>query len=497
MRSHPRGKTGRNNPCPCGSGKKHKHCCLEEHQQSPDRLWQQQHDASAQLNSKLMKFAAHRFGERVEDAWQDFNMAKVSPFLGERPPSLVHEDQIFMPYFLFHWAPDDVPADETEDARGGVVACAYRRERAYDLSPVERALLGQAMARPISFYEVLWSRPGERVGVRDILIGGEFEVAERTASQTLRQGDIVYGQMWSLAGLVTFGCTAPHCIPPGRKADLIRLRNILRATKGKPRAVTSEDLFDNADIIRAEYLSIRDSLYRPPKMCNTDGDPIAFHTLTFRVGSAQATFDALASLAQGRSQEELLENAELDEKSQIRKVNIDWIKLGRNPRIKSWDNTILGHIEIAGTSLVAEVNSAKRARRLRKEIEARLGGAVVHENTTVRTADEAVANSRASRIDAPEPREASADQILRRPEVREQLQAMVQQQTEAWVRQKIPILGGRTPLQAVRDPDGREIVESLLLEWERREERATSPAEIRADIGAIRKLLKLTSATRT
>ena len=28
MRSHPREKTGRDDPCPCGSGKKYKHCCL-------------------------------------------------------------------------------------------------------------------------------------------------------------------------------------------------------------------------------------------------------------------------------------------------------------------------------------------------------------------------------------------------------------------------------------------------------------------------------------
>ena len=29
MKSSPKEKIGRNDPCPCGSGKKHKHCCLE------------------------------------------------------------------------------------------------------------------------------------------------------------------------------------------------------------------------------------------------------------------------------------------------------------------------------------------------------------------------------------------------------------------------------------------------------------------------------------
>ena len=33
--------------------------------------------------------------------------------------------------------------------------------------------------------------------------------------------------------------------------------------------------------------------------------------------------------------------------------------------------------------------------------------------------------------------------------------------------QPIPILGNRTPMEAVKDPDGREIVESLVMQAER------------------------------
>ena len=57
---------------------------------------------------------------------------------------------------------------------------------------------------------------------------------------------------------------------------------------------------------------------------------------------------------------------------------------------------------------------------------------------------------------------------------------------------KVPALGGRTPLQAVRDPDGKEIVESLLLDWERRADEGVYQAGIRPDFGAVRKLLNLT-----
>lgn len=37
-------KTGRNDPCPCGSGKKYKHCCLEQ-DQAAERLTLRAHEA--------------------------------------------------------------------------------------------------------------------------------------------------------------------------------------------------------------------------------------------------------------------------------------------------------------------------------------------------------------------------------------------------------------------------------------------------------------------
>ena len=54
---------------------------------------------------------------------------------------------------------------------------------------------------------------------------------------------------------------------------------------------------------------------------------------------------------------------------------------------------------------------------------------------------------------------------------------------------KLPVLGGRTPLQAVNDPDGREIVQSLLIGWER--QMKSQPAGLQPDMGAVRQLLNL------
>ena len=485
MSLHARAKIGRNDPCHCGSGKKYKHCCLPGYAPSIDHVWARQHEESDRLTREITRFALRKFGDRIYEAWQDFNMCDAPKPLEDAG----EERQIFMPYLLFQWNPDGRRA--TARGQGGVVARWYMLEKSKQLTAMERMFFEQATTQPISFYEVVWNEPGERMAVWDVLIGGETEVIERSGSRNLRPGDLLFAQIWHQPELAVFGSTAPICIPPDKKIEVIELRKKLKRRIAKQnRYLTPHDLLRYADLIRATYLDIRDRLFLPPVLCNTDGDPLLFHTMTFRVESAEAAFDGLAPLAVGLSREELLDDAQLGEDGKLRKVDLDWIKEG-NRKFKTWDNTILGHIKISERVLVAEVNSECRAKRLRKEIEKRLGAGAVYQSTLAQTLEEMRKNAPQEKPEEAELREAEMEAMLRDPEMKKQLQAAMQQQVESWVHQKIPALGGRTPLEAVSDPDGKEMVEALLLDWERRDERDVSPNQIRPDIGALRRLLNL------
>jgi hypothetical protein len=436
----------------------------------------------------MLRFAERKFGDQIEEAWQDFNMTDL-PLPSDAYPG---EQQIFMPYFLFQWDPQRPRTGKGASRRRGIVTRWYELERAGKLSDMERLFLEQATTQPLSFFEVLRSVAGERIGLRDILIGTETEVVERSGSGMLQRGDIAYGQIWNLQKLSILGCTAPICIPPSWKGEVIELRKKLRKKIAKQnRDLDANDLLRHADAIRLTYLTIRDGLYTPPRFANTDGDPLVFHTLKFRIEAPERAFDALAPLALLQSKEELLENAKFGKDGRLRGVEFAWRKKG-NAKIPSWDNTTLGNIKIVRRSLIAEVNSENRAKRLRSEIEKQLGSAVKHESTTAQTAEEMLAkapkrsNARAKRGDK------FVEALLRDPEAKKQLQQIIQKQTEDWVQQKVPALGGRTPLQAVHDPDGREIVESLLLDWERSAEEGAYQAGIRPDFDAVRKMLNLT-----
>jgi len=485
MRSHPREKIGRNDPCPCGSGRKYKHCCLAS-QAAIDSVWQRQHEESARLVGEMMKFAGREFGELVLEAWKDFNMSDFPKPLDDAG----EECRLFMPYYLFQWDPERSPRSKKTYRRGLVASC-YVGQESERFTELDWLFIEQATTQPISFYEVLRSHPGRGMAVRDILTGEETEVMERTASQTACPGDIIYAQIWHEPELAVLGCSAPMCIPPKKKIEVIELRKRLRKKIGKQnRDLTANDLVRYADTIREVYLDIRDAMHAPPRFANTDGELLHFHTLTFRVGSVAFAFQALAPLAVGFSREELLEDAEWDESGELLSVAFDWLKRGSR-KMDAWKNTILGSIKISKGRLVAEVNSAERARRLRQEIEDRLGLAGTHESTVSHTLDGLREMPPPPKTAEALARQAKFDALLRDPEVKARMQATMQKDVEAWIYQKIPALGGRTPIEAVRDPDGKEAVEALLLQWERNDEKEIVPNQIRGDISALRRLLNL------
>jgi len=495
MHSHSREKTGRNDPCPCGSGKKYKHCCLASSPVSIDALehhdtpWSRQRDASDKITKDLLKIVQSEFADEIVEAWMDFNQTTESEPLEKMP----EEISIFSPYLLFEWDPEKRARRSGGKPKAGAVARSYMEKNASRLSELELLILEQAASRPVSFYEVVRSDPGRGVVLRDLLIGEEMDVEEHSGSNMMRPGDLTYGQIWILPEVATLGRLAPSMIPPDKKVQIVELRAKLRRKMAKQnRELSAADLIRYTEEIRTVYLDIRDALRRPPKLQNTDGDPFVFHTLAFRISSAQVAFDALVPLAWHITKEDLLDGAEWNDDGSLESVEIDWSKKG-NPMHKTWENTILGHLKISGRSLVVEVNSANRAKKIREEIERRLGLHVTHLSTTSRTPEEMLKESKEKKGSQPARREKAANDPPLNPEMKLQFEAMVQEEVEAWIHTKIPALGGRTPLEAVTDPDGKEIVEGLLLGWERSYEgdKELGSGTIRPDFNAVRRLLGL------
>jgi hypothetical protein len=479
---------GRNDPCPCGSGRKYKKCCLAAAADSGDAVYERLRRCEGAVVDKLARFARRAYGETA-----------LSEAAAEFQPDLTGTDeepdsQVFIPWFVFDWVP------AIRDTARGVTASAapslmdaYLRAEGRALSDMERAFVEAVREEPFSFYEILEADPGNGVRVRDILREVERHVTERAASGILQEGDVVYGRVATLSGLSIFEGIGSVALRPSRKAEILELRRELRGEAG---TISTQTLREASQALRDTYHGLRRrELNRSlPMLQNTDGDPLQFCTLAYRVPSAEAAFMALRPLALGRTEEELLHGAEHDAEGRLHKIDFSWLKRG-NKKHPTWENTVLGRLVIEGDRLTIEVNSAGRARKIQAEVRKRLGGGAVILKTETRSLEEAMAESKREEA-TPEGRRRRREEgaFQRRPDVQEIMQKQSDAHWEAWIHMKVPALGNRTPAEAVGDPDGREMVEALLTEFDRYDSKKR-PGQPRVDIPGLRRRLGLPTPT--
>jgi SEC-C motif-containing protein len=460
-------KLGRNDPCPCGSGKKYKHCCLNagtDPAAAPtDLTWRRMRGLLDGFPTEMLRFTKQAYGpSAVHEAWDEFTGFETLEFDPNTPLM-----ELFMPWFFHCWAPDPVATEVVDKSLHGVIPTkAYLATKGPQLDSLLRRYLESVLTAPFTFFEVLACNPGTGMSLRDIMTTEEHSVTERGASQGMEAGDLLFGQLASVDRLTMLEASNGFAIPPMEKASIIELRT--RIASAHP-AITHQVLRDRDIEFLDLFHEIADRLFNPrlPILQNTDGEPLSPHKLVFDLEAPpQAAFDALKHLALDEPDEDLLADATRDSESTLTGVRFGWKKRG-NKKHAGWDNTVLGWIEIEHARLIAEVNSKARADAIRKKIEKALGAGVRYRASEIQSLDGMLADRRAAGGARGGAAFEESERLAQLPEVREKISEMMAAHWEHWVSQPLPILGNRTPMDAVKDPDGREIVESLVIQAER------------------------------
>lgn len=458
-------KIGRNAPCPCGSGKKYKKCCLNKDKKPVDLLWRRLGDAHDRLADDLAEYMQTSLDELILPvAMDEFMLWPEEEELGER---MAGHEPFFFPWLFFNWVYDpddpdidiDIPANRT-------IAEMYAEKRGKHLDSLQRQLIDATTRQPFSFHEVVSCKPGQGYRLRDILTGTETDVMEKMGSENARPGSMMIArivQVEHVAMLVGCGTTV---IPPGMKPRIIDLRRMIESEND---LVSSEVLRAYDFEIRDLYLEIHQHLNAPLQLQNTDGDPLLYHTLYYDIDDPEKAFEELSGLSVMDTPAEIRETATLGKEGQIVEVEIPWSRRGykKNRALKS---TLLGRLMIQGTALSVEVNSESRARVIRKEIKKRLGRRARYKTTKIQSPEAMMENATSDDVDG-SGEGMDHDELMQLPEVRQHIEDMLKAHWEDWVDDKIPALGGRTPREAVKTSDGRESVEALLLDAERHEMR--------------------------
>ncbi len=458
-------KPGRNDPCPCGSGKKYKQCCLavEQTQANPpeELAWRRIRRELEGHPTRMLRFMTQLYGpEAVDEAWEEFTLwdEAETPFDPDTP-----HIPVFMPWMFHHWAPNPDETGVADSALHGIPPTrAYLESKGSRLSTVAREYLQSCLVQPFSFYEVTHCIPGQGFTLRNLLTGQSHEVLERSASQSLQVHDALFGQLACAQGITLLEATSPVVIPPDDKIAIIHLRKRMRAAEDQTDTDDQDAIVQMWDIeMRELYLDLSHRLLYPqlPQLQNSDGEMFEFHKLVFGIDSPMDVFGLLEdSDAQALGLHLLHETVEHTANGKLRRARFDWLG---NDASESGSHTVMGTLQIDDGKLIGEVNSRERADALTDIIGQILGTHASFRLDEVSTVEQALADRK------PETSHATERGQQDDPEAQALISDYLQRHYRTWLDTALPALNGRTPRQAVRIADGREQVSALLQKIER------------------------------
>jgi hypothetical protein len=482
------GKVGRNDPCPCGSGRKYKKCCQAgfDEKDFHYRRWRR---VEADLIPELLAYGLETLGpEAIEDAWREFHdYAAPGPHDPSAPINMV-----FMPWFLFNWIPETEPHDWTYFSEP-TVAGSFHSD--HELSEDEDKYLMSAIQTPYSLCEVVELTPGVGMTLFDLLRRVKYDVIERSASQTLKKGEIIYCATTHLDGISSNIGTSPYALRPLAKRDILEFRKWMIDESGGAE-LTSDHLGEFEADIRSFYLDAVAAMFLPPQLINTDKDPLLPQKVHFHIESADSAFHALKGLAEGISEDELRSDATVAD-GLIVKAEIPWLGGTNEARQRLGGPVWLGTMNIEDRKMIVSVNSTKRAEKICQLVEKRLGKEAVYKTTLIEPIESEVEKVWA----AAAPSELPAKEWTKGnertgvisladlpPEVRLKLEETARQHWATWFDVPVPALNNMTPREAATTDEGRELLESLLLDYERHDD-ADNENLMRPDIPELRRKL--------
>ena len=440
---------GRNAPCPCGSGRKHKKCCLREKETGAQKI--------GDLRYMLAGFAVQTTPrEDLEAAWRDFRDTDepLEAFLskpGER-----------MAPFL-DWL--------TKGRRfaGRTVLERFEERVAEGLSDEDRRELEEIKATRYAVFEVVKTRPGEGLSVVDIFSGERQEVRDISASRRASAWDVLTA--WVAPGTDRFEFWGQARIFRPQDKDDIRAE--LKAAYEHERTVEPDlswQAFLNAatpllDRLQTRLLSESRRLFTP------EGDPLCPSTAVYAVADFSAALRAL------RGRRELEEDSNrMGEDDHLEEVSFDW--MGELPQVQrpsgngilfstqrinpdgSQPENRLANIVLTRTELRVECLSRRRLAAARSVVEK-------IDKKSLRLLREDFQPYET--IDAPGRPRPSEREEKPGPALIAVQAAALMEYAEDWLRQPIPALDDRSPLEAAKDAPGRAKLTELLKIFEHRD----------------------------
>jgi len=453
-------KAGRNDPCPCGSGKKYKKCCLPR---TPSQRKVDEDEKN--LRDAILEFAAaDRFSydwERALDVYKG-----CSEDVGFRGTV---EEVMFM-----DWVIHDYPCLES----GEPIVKIFAREKASTLNQRQRRILMEWQNTLFSVYEVTGISNGEGIRLRDMITEEEFFVEDVSVSNATTLWDIIVTRVIGVDGIfhISGGATI---LPQTRKTDL---KDFLEAGFMAYEEVHRRSTF--REFLRAQSHTIIHyaSQERTPIVTTSDGDEFYIARALYGLKNQQATKTTLDEM------EELRSARKNDGGAYI----YNWLEAERptdrrgrhHKRGRFEEHRVLGVVTLTHDSLELECFSKERLSRLQDLLERKLKSSITFLADLSMDMERAVKQSRES------PRE-EKPVLPKDEEKRVTKEYFNHYYLEKWINTKTPTLCNKTPMQAMKTEEGKASLTQLLKEMQNLEERKRKAGEPYFDVNKLRNKLGL------
>jgi tetratricopeptide (TPR) repeat protein len=475
-------KVGRNAPCPCGSGRKYKKCCLPK--ESPVPSAGQVSGPDVRLRERLVDYVTRSLPQAdVDRALQEFFEGRFD--LPDRRLQMVEtEAEADFGAFL-EWLIHDFRLSTGQTPIAGFLA-----ERGHSLPAEERAILEEWQDAVVGLHEVIDLEPGKSLTLRDVFTGETFQVREVRGSLSAARWDLLSNRVIRVQGERQLSGTVTAFNAPDREKLVQHVSERYDAYRRQRPDASWRDYFRAEPLIFRRYAErmVRD--YRPPALHTEEGHPVILGRLRYEIRDLSRLLAALSKAADFEETTERDDPAGTRHFAWLRTGPAKrWVKEGPRPEHgvmvttqrmedpRTPGLTSLATLTVERDRLTVEAFSAERLAWVKGRLTELAGDAVSLRADVVEDPWRKIGATPRSDRSRKESMEIS-------PEVEANfLGPMLHRHFKTWLDDAIPALEGYTPRSAAKDPRLRPRLIQLLREHENQQDRARQRGELWYDIG--------------
>lgn len=350
--------------------------------------------------------------------------------------------------------------DRIVDEQGRTNADLYSIRKKLFLPGLQKVVLSNLREGRMEFYEARGVYPGRGFELLRLRDGALLQVVDMKASRAISRWTIIACRIWLLDGVHRLSGSM-YLFKPRQKTQLLEAQ--LEIMAGGDGPAQSRERF-SPEICRLWIEPLIHS--QPSPVCNQDGDEIIMCKAIFAADDPDAVREKLIR------QKEIIVN---DSGEQV----LDWLSSKKDA---AGYPTVLGTFRLQDGELRFECNSSERFQRGMKVLKETLGDSIRLKKEEQVPWDEIPDHGDE---EAPEAEEIPA-------EIQEELITdFMRKHMESWLDHKVPLLGNKTPRQAVRTEAGRAAVAQLLKDFESGEEHKRRRGDPAIDAGFLWRELNL------